>query len=300
VTGSTEGPEARRGGRGGLSYNKLCEIEDFEHAELRGLIRMLFSHELKRFGPDFPKGREYRKHWEVAMTYRALQDFGALHEGSQILGVGAGNEPTIFLLTRSAGRVFATDLYLAEGTWSESANASMLTDPARHWPSAWNPLRLVVQHMDALSLRYEDESFDGIFSSSAIEHFGDYEAVQRALAEMHRVLRRGGILALSTEFRLEGSSAGLPEILMFDESELLENIISPFSWTLVSPLELSLSRETRALELSFSAAAADVRAHVSRYGGLFYHELEWSRYPHVLLREGELLWTSLHLVLRKP
>jgi SAM-dependent methyltransferase len=300
VTGSTEGPEARRGGRGGLSYNKLCEIEDFEHAELRGLIRMLFSHELKRFGPDFPKGREYRKYWEVAMTYRALQDFGALHEGSQILGVGAGNEPTIFLLTRSAGRVFATDLYLAEGTWSESANASMLTDPARHWPSAWNPLRLVVQHMDALSLRYEDESFDGIFSSSAIEHFGDYEAVQRALAEMHRVLRRGGILALSTEFRLEGSSAGLPEILMFDESELLENIISPFSWTLVSPLELSLSRETRALELSFSAAAADVRAHVSRYGGLFYHELEWSSYPHVLLREGELLWTSLHLVLRKP
>jgi SAM-dependent methyltransferase len=282
-----------------LSYNKLCEIEDFEDGELRGLMRTLFSHELGRLGPDFPRGCEYRKHWEVAMTFRALQDFGVLHDDAQILGVGAGNEPTIFLLTRSAGRVFATDLYLAEGAWSESADASMLVDPGKHWPSEWNPRRLVVQHMNGLCLNYEDESFDGIFSSSSIEHFGGFEEVRRALAEMHRVLRRGGVLALSTEFRLEGSSAGLPEILMFDESDLLANVIAPFSWTLLSPLELSLSPETRKVELSFSAAAADVRAHLGRYGGLVYHKLEWSRYPHVLLREGDLLWTSLHLALRK-
>src|SRR5262245_61554505 len=98
-----------------LGYNKLCQLEDFAHPTLRPLIREVFAHELERFGPDFPLGVEYRKHWEVAMAIRTLRDFGALLERSQVLGVGAGNEPTIFWLTNRVRRVFATDLYLQDG-----------------------------------------------------------------------------------------------------------------------------------------------------------------------------------------
>ena len=116
-------------------------------------------------------------------------DAGGLLDGTRhFLGVGAGNEPTIFHLTRHAASVLATDLYLNEG-WEESANSSMLTDPGVHWPMPWAPERLQVRHMDALSLDLEDESFSGVFSSSAIEHFGDRSDVRRAIDEAFRVLR---------------------------------------------------------------------------------------------------------------
>ena len=91
----------------------------------------------------------------------------------------------------------------------------MLTDPDLHWPFEWNPRRLVVQHMDALDLRYEDESFDGVFSGSSIEHFGGHAEAERSMDEMFRVLRPGGICAIATEFRLAGPSPGLPGCLLF-------------------------------------------------------------------------------------
>lgn len=46
------------------SYNKLCLLEDFEHPRIRHTIRKVFHHDLARFGPSFPRGKEYRKYWE--------------------------------------------------------------------------------------------------------------------------------------------------------------------------------------------------------------------------------------------
>ena len=53
--------------------------------------------------------------------------------------------------------------------------------------------------MDALDLRYEDGSFDAVYSLSSIEHFGGLDGVRRALAEQHRVVKPGGIVAFTTE-----------------------------------------------------------------------------------------------------
>jgi SAM-dependent methyltransferase len=186
-----------------LPSNKACELADFRDPELRGWIREIFAHEITRFGPSFPDGVEYRKHWEIAMTALALSRAGALNDRAEILGVGAGNEPTLFWLTRHVHRVYATDLYLDPAEWESSADVSMLSHPESHWPFSWCPRRLVVQHMDARDLHYESCTFDAIFSSSSLEHFGDRSDVSRAVREMHRVLRPGGLLCLSTELRLE-------------------------------------------------------------------------------------------------
>jgi SAM-dependent methyltransferase len=282
-----------------LGYNRLCNVEDFEHPRLRPLLRDIFRHQLERVGPDFPLGRETRKEWEVAMAARTLGDFGVLHTGAEILGVGAGHEPTVFWLTNRVGRVFATDLYLEPGVWKEFCNSSMLTDPGCHWPSPWDPRRLIVQHMNALELRHPDATFDGVFSSSSIEHFGGPAEVRRSIEEIHRVLKPGGIASLSTEFRVEGPGPGIPGTLLFDEREIRALFLDGPGWELLSPLDLGISPATRASERPVMEYIDDFHAHFARHGQVVFHELDFSHYPQVLLRHGEHLFTSLHLALRK-
>ncbi|MPZ23588.1 MAG: methyltransferase domain-containing protein [Dehalococcoidia bacterium] len=284
---------------GGLGYNKVCNLEDFGQPEVRDLIRNVFSFDIPRFGADFPAGFEYRKHWEVAMAVHTLADCGLLNPAAQVLGVGAGNEPTIFWLTNHVGRVYATDLYLDPGIWEQSANTSMLVSPGRHWPALWNPRRLVVQHMNALDLLYEDESFDAIFSSSSIEHFGTHEDVQKAAGEMFRVLKPGGVLSLSTEFRLDGPSPGFPGVLLFDPGELQKWLIGDLDWVPLTPLDFSVSAATRETEHDFATYIADHQTHAGEDGSIIIDRLRWSVYPHVVLRYGPYAWTSVHVGLRR-
>ncbi|MFN8525220.1 MAG: class I SAM-dependent methyltransferase [Chloroflexota bacterium] len=275
---------------------RACNLGDFGDPKIRAAIRDVFAHEIERFGHSFPHGCEYRKHWEVALAALTMRRGGVLRSDATVLGVGAGNEPTAFWLTNHVARVFATDLYASHSGWQESASATMLTNPGRFWPGPWNARRLVAQHMNALDLQYEDESFHAIFSSSSIEHFGTPADVRRALAEMYRVLAPGGVLSISTELRLAGPPPGVPGILMFSQSELSDIFTDGLDWDPDPSWDLAISSETLATQQEFHEAAADV----SRHGALYYHRLSWSRYPHIVLRLGERLFTSIHLALRKP
>lgn len=269
---------------------KVCDLSDFRDPELNELIREIFAEDLERFGPRFPEGREYRKHWEIAMSARALREAGSIRPDAEVLGVAAGREATIYWLSRHVRRVFATDLYLTDDAWSElDSDAAMLTDPGRHWAGEWNPRRVVVQHMDALDLRYEDGSFDAVFSSGSIEHFGGHEEVHRAAREMHRVLRPGGVAVVSTEFRLEGPSPGLPGIMMLDRGDLTELLFEGVDWEPMSELDTSISEETLSTVTDLADAVAD------RAAG----RPEWSTYPHIVLRHDGHLFTSVHLAFRK-
>jgi SAM-dependent methyltransferase len=274
-----------------LGHCKLCELADFSDPELRELIRDVFASDREYFGePDFPTGREYRKYWEVAMTLRAFRALGALREDAQVLGVGAGHEATIYWLTRHVGRVVATDLYAEEDVWSETdSGTEMLTDPGQYWDGAWNPERLEVRNMSGLDLQFDDESFDAIFSSSSIEHFGDFGDVRRSVEEMYRVLRPGGVVALATEFRLEGPGIGLPGLLRFDEPELRSLLLDGMWWDPGTPLDLSISQETLSNPVHSPDAVADTEA--GKRG--------WSQYPHIVLYEGPYRWTSVHVALIK-
>lgn len=282
-----------------LSHNKICNVEDFTHPDLYPVIRDVFAHELARFGDGFPVGKENRKDWETAMALRAFAACGLLDGGSDFLGVAAGNEPLLFHLTRVARRVFATDLYLAPGPWEVFGHASMLDDPHRHWPFRWNPRRLVVQHMDALDLQYEDETFHGVFSSSSIEHFGGYAEVERSMDEMFRVLRPGGVCAVSTEFRLSGPSPGMPGCLLFDTEELTSRLIGDRAWTLISPFDLSVSEATLASKVEVADVVAHQLAQCDRDGGWFTHKLDYRHFPHIVMGAGEFTFTSIQLALQK-
>jgi SAM-dependent methyltransferase len=318
--------------RTSLSYCKLCELEDFRDPGLRELIRDMRV--IAGPSSDYPDGIEHRKAWEVAMTVRALRDLGALRPEAELLGVGAGQEATIFWLTRYVRRVFATDLYLQEDSWSTSdSGVRMLLDPREVTTMTnWNPRRLVVQHMDGRELRYEDDSFDGIFSSGSIEHFGNLEEIRRSVEEMYRVLKPGGVASLSTEYRL-GGPPGVWGTVLFDEGELREVVLEGMEWELASPLDLSLSEQTLSQEIDFGAVVArtepppppppTLRNKVLDALGVFERRRKAfkpdftlhvdSDYPHIIMKMDDpkrLLatagdteprtWTSVHLALVKP
>ena len=255
-----------------IGYNRVCNLEDFE--ALRADLEALF--------PSWPL---HRKTWEMVQTWRALRDFGALRPDAELLGIGAGQEPTLFLLTNEVARVHATDLYGAAGMWSGVAPLAMLTDPERCAPKGitWRPDRLIVQHMDARRLRYPDATFDGVFSSSSIEHIGSLEDVKHAMREIGRVLNPGGIAALTTEVAIgDGLAGGWPGVQIYSPADL-EALVTAAGLERVDTPSFAISDATLATRMTLTNAIAAP-----------------DRTPHIGLTEHGYIFTSVSLALRKP
>jgi SAM-dependent methyltransferase len=284
----------------GLKYGRACNLEDFGRPEVRELVRSIFLHDQLRFGDDFPAGREDRRYWQAALTARTFADHGVLAPRSEVLGVGAGNEPVVFWLTNKVRRVFATDLYLREGSRAHAHCGSMPAEPGRHWPGSWNHRRLVVQHMSPRDLSYSDESFDGVLAPHALDACRSPDEVERTLEEMYRVLRPGGVLSLIVGLRLEGSGTETAGRRLFGESEVRDGIVGALDWVPLGGLDLAVSEATRATEQPAEAVEAQLREHLARHGQVLPHELTWGRYPHLAIRDGDTLSVPAHLALRKP
>ncbi|MDQ4149972.1 MAG: FkbM family methyltransferase [Actinomycetota bacterium] len=285
-----------------MNFNKACEIEDFSDPELAATIREICDYKLGFFPPEFPLGAEYNKDWEVAMAVRALRKFGALTPDSMVLGVAAGQEDTLFFLTRHCRMVFATDRYLDASEWSPVAPVTMLVEPAPTAPVAFDPHRLVVQHMDGRSLRFPDGFFDGIFSSGSIEHFGGLEDVAAAAYEMGRVLKRGGLLSISTVFRCGGTAEGpgFPGTLVMSPEELRRYILAASGLELVDDLQLEVSEATLATERRLAEVLAEKderRVAGGRWAEVPDYAL-WD-FPHLILEHDGYVFDSVHLALRK-
>lgn len=282
-----------------MNFNKVCNLEDFTDSDFLDILREVCAYKEARL-PGFPKGTEHRKDWEVAMAIRALRHFGTVRPDSLLLGVAAGMEDTVFHLTRHCRQVFATDRYFSAGEWGPTAPVSMLVDPTAVAHGDLDPNRLVVQHMDARWLRYPDDFFDGVFSSSSIEHVGGLDDVASAAYEMGRVLKPGGVLSLSTEIRLSGPPGGLGwpgQTLVFSPENLRRYVIEASGLEPVDELDLEVSAESIANARDLAGVLADRRAAVDNGDGLTdYSCLD---FPHLVLRHEEYEFTSVHLTLRK-
>lgn len=224
-----------------MQYNKALGFSDFSNPALTHYIVAALN------APGNPFIHHAAKAWEIGMTVRALHELGALRPDSEILGVGAGSEATTFYLTNHCKRVFATDLYAAGDVWSADAPTRMLVRPEEippHWIK-FNLRRLVVQHMNALDLRYEDNSFDGIYSCGSIEHFGTEENIKTAAREMGRVTKPGGIVTLATEYRIDGpDGVGIPGCVLFTPQMIIDWIVRPSGLEPVDPIDFSVEQQT--------------------------------------------------------
>ena len=61
--------------------------------------------------------------------------------------------------------------------------------------------------MDGRHLEFADNTFDIAYSLSSIEHFGGVEGAGQTMREMARVIKPGGVLAIATEYIIEGPTA---------------------------------------------------------------------------------------------
>jgi ubiquinone/menaquinone biosynthesis C-methylase UbiE len=271
-----------------MRLNKLCNIEDWADPDFRATVRRL-EPGIANAVPAYPTGLEHRKQWEYAHVLNGLDRLGATHPSALVLSVAGGHELPAFDLTNRVRWVFLTDLYGDTNFNKEEAQASVLTNPDPFSGQPYNRNRLVVQHMNALDLRYEPETFDAVFCLSSIEHFGGEEAARQALAEMYRVAKPGGVVAITTECLINDDPDYIqpPDLILFSHKTIERLANSVPGLELVDPVDFQISEATRKTELPLLQVIADMEAHLP------------AKLPHIVLEHQGRRYTSLALFFRK-
>jgi len=248
---------------------KLCDLVDWENAEFLDLLDKLHL--------SFGREQKHRKHWEFAQAILGLRRLGCVTPTALAIGVGAGNEHPIYYLANHVRKVHATDIYGSGAFAGINAMAEMLVHPERFAPFPYREDHLVTQYMDGRDLKYADGSFDFAFSLSSIEHFGGHPAATRAMQEIARVLRPGGIAAITTELILNG----VPHPEYFRPAELDTHVVRGSGLALVEEIDFRFSSSLLEKPLDLSSDVSGV-------------------FPHIVCKVGPVVFTSVLLVLRKP
>jgi len=229
------------------------------------------------------EGQIYRKGWEWTHCVYGLSKLGAIKPEATALGVGAGREPVIFWLADRVTMVTATDLYGNE-IWSKNAGveapAAILEDCKAFCPRSFKVENVRFENADGVNLPYSDSSFDFCWSLSSIEHFGGLEAAAKAIAEMGRVTKPGGIVCVATEYLLLND---IPHPEYFSRRDIEEKLIpaSP-ELSLVDGISWTPPKTEYLLD-PINTQTHDIHR----------------RKRHVILRDGPYWWTSIMLFFRK-
>jgi SAM-dependent methyltransferase len=148
----------------------------------------------------------HRKGYEFTQLLFGLTRLGQVRDDVRVLSVGAGHEPVLYWLANRVEKVVATDMY--GGVWqshgAREGDDSVFDNPGQYAPFPYREAHLTFLKMDGCALAFRDAAFDVVYSLSSIEHFGGLEGASRAVNEMARVLKPGGVLALATEYILAG------------------------------------------------------------------------------------------------
>ena len=111
------------------------------------------------------------------------------------LDVGTGPAQIPILLAQRCPDIHLTAMDLSE---------EMLKIAKRHVAAAELAERITLEHVDAKTLPYPDNTFDGLISNSIVHHIHDS---LRALKEMSRVVKPGGLVLIRDLVRPETPEA---------------------------------------------------------------------------------------------
>lgn len=219
--------------------------------------------------------RFHRKIWEFNHALYGLRRLRRLAPEAEALGVGAGHEEVIYFLANRLRLVVATDLY-EDGFLGGEGQADVLDHPAKYAPFPYREDHLQVRRMNGLALDAPDDRFDIVFCLSSIEHFGSLDDKARALGEMFRVLKPGGVAVVTTEVVLNRLGRG-PQY--FQREDLLR-LVDGAGFRIDPPVDWRVEAEHAARPLALPMDVQTV--------------------PHVVLRNFNTIYTSVALFLLKP
>lgn len=251
---------------------QLCELANpakWDNPDWHAILRSLAA-------VPTDQGSMHRKTYEFTQLLFGLDRLGALREDSRVLSVGAGHECPLYWLANRVARVYATDLYdqAWQSAFGREGDAAVLADASTFAPFEYRRDHLLFLRMDGSRLAFRTAAFDVVYSLSSIEHFGGLEGARRSVGDMARVLKPGGILALATEWCVRGRAGG--EVFAPDE---VRRIIDHPALRLVQPIDDRVWDR-------YDAEPVDLR--VNRF-----------QTPHMLLKDGDAIFTSVMMFLRK-
>jgi SAM-dependent methyltransferase len=219
----------------------------------------------------------HRKPYEFTQLLYGCRRLGMLRPDASYVSIGAGHEQVLYWLANHVRRVVATDMY--EGTWqgelAKEGDPVVLEDPDKYAPFPYRRERLEFMKMDGRSLDFADETFDVSYSLSSIEHFGGFEGACRTMREMARVIKRGGVLALATEYVISGP----PHEETFQPDEI-RALIAESGLDPVEPIDEQVYRRWQ---------TRPVNVRLAPYQS-----------PHMLVEMDGTVFTSVMVFLRKP
>ena len=255
-----------------LPLSSVCNPDHWSNPFWQQCLHsMNFTSPFGAIRPDI----QHRKLWEWVHGMSGLVRLGCLTPSAIALGVAAGHEPVIYWLASRVAHVYATDLYNGVFVGHE-ADPDVLYDPDKYAPYPYPKERVHFLPMSGTDICFGNETVDCIFSFCSIEHFGGRDKSRQSLQEMARVLRPGGIAAVSTEV-LINDVAPQPEI--FSPWEIYEELIAPSGLLLIgdiAPANLA----------PFCADPVDISDILTAK-------------PHFVLRDNDILYTSIMLFLQK-
>lgn len=248
------------------SPNRLCDISDWK-----------IGNELTDIMNQLAEGTYiHRKSWEYAMCISGLNKFSVVTPEARAISIGAGYERPLFFFANKIKEVVATDIY--DDSHAEG-NARMLTNPEEFAFFEYRKDHLTVRQMRGTNLEYSENTFDFAFTLSSIEHFGSRENSKKAMQEMFRVLKQGGVACVATEFIL--NNATHEEFFAFEDLEKFIIKSAPFD-LVGGDLDLRISQS------------------------LFYNPIDMDQEknfrisPHIVLKTRDVIFTSIILFFRKP
>lgn len=187
-----------------------------------------------------PKGRIYDD--AVLFQLAGGKDYFA---GKRVCELGARDGLFGSYLTQWAKTVHVSDYFEQWGKGTEH-DLGQLDQWSKLWRAAAGPNddRLYCGAQDMLALSYSDNEFDCVISTSVIEHLfpqltdsaGRYCGDLRALDEMIRVCRPGGLLLLSTDMiGGEHASTYHSGTHYYNKKDLLERLVQREGVELYAP-----------------------------------------------------------------
>lgn len=265
----------------GLS--KVCDAADWFAPDFQEIVREELRETL----------RFHRKQWEFAMIFRALRSAGLLGPDRRGLSMGGGRELLLYAIARHVRELVVTDLYDAHTSWTEARTDDPRAFLLDSMPFPVDPDRLQALRMDMRHLEFPDASFDFAYSACAFEHIGEWPDFLGHLLEVHRVLRPGGVYALTTEFHYGPETIEHPGNYVFSAG-FLNDLFAASPFVPEPVCDSSLARHRANVPLPENLQ--DLRILDPHHlGAKLVAEL-----PHVQILRGHLPHASALFVLRKP